>query len=108
MIQDLDGPMAAVPMPVPRLCIPGAVACDGNATQRDQSCAAVALATARSARESGQMTARTELRPESTAMATPRGGRDGDERRERSDGAADNAKDAPPTSRRRKAGDGHM
>ena len=61
-----------------------------------------ALAKARSSRsESGAVTARTQLKPEvsDTAMATPRGGHDTEERSERRDSSLE-VREAPPTSRR--------
>ena len=95
-------------VPVPSLCIPSA---DGTATTQSgmatcitggRGVAASALMSARSARSSGSLTARSGLKPEleSVGMLTPRSGKDTDERTERLQGSSTTAREAPPSARR--------
>ena len=81
--------------PVPALSIP---TLSGSGATTARSSAAAALASARTARSAGALTARSGLKPqtENVGMLTPRGGKDTDERAERSRAA----KEAPPSSRR--------
>ena len=85
---------------VPALSIPtsGCSGATSACVTARSSAAAAALVSARTARSAGALTARSGLKPEmeSIGMLTPRGGKDTDERAERSRAA----KEAPPSSRR--------
>ena len=89
------------PALVPTLAIPAAgPAAAGCASSR--FAASSALASARTARNTGAMTARSGLKPEleSVGMLTPRSGKDTDERLERRQCSCESAREAPPSSRR--------
>ena len=108
--EQLDGSTCQQPAHTPKIALPkleiplmGLFSSDSRSADGSQTTArgtaAAALVSARSARQSGALSARTAFKPQSVGISTPRDGKDVDERSERD--AACAGREAPPSARRR-------